>query len=77
MHRMPPRCLVVIFLEKLMAFSEFLHNTYTKAIILIKRFFGTPCMGPMNRRGSDVAAARHSMHPAITFLARNSYFQQM
>jgi hypothetical protein len=36
-------CRSVICLERLIAFSEFLHITYTKTTTLIKGSFGIPC----------------------------------
>jgi hypothetical protein len=44
-------------LERLIAFSKFLHITYTKTTTFIKGPFGTR-VGPMNQRGNDAAAAR-------------------
>jgi hypothetical protein len=35
--------LLLLLLERLIAFSEFLHIAYTKTTILIKKSFGTPC----------------------------------
>jgi hypothetical protein len=48
---------LLFFLERLIAFSEFLDITYTKTTILIGR--SGPRVGPMNQRGSGAAAARH------------------
>jgi hypothetical protein len=71
------QCRTVIFLERLIAFSEFLHITYTKTTILIKRSFGTPCgFHELTRqqRGSGAAAALHSVHPALRFHSGNLRF---
>jgi hypothetical protein len=59
---MPHRCL--FFLEGLIAFSEFLHITYKKTTILIERLLGTH-ESMRQRRGSGLAATRHSVHPAL------------
>jgi hypothetical protein len=53
----------LFFRERLIAFSELLHISYTKTTILIKGpfGFGTPCgslESTQQRRGSDAAALR-------------------
>jgi hypothetical protein len=76
-----PHCFVavfIIFIERFITFSEFLHIIYTKTTTLIKGPFETPCGFHelmRQRRGNDAAAvrqwrdsgaatARHSVHPA-------------
>jgi hypothetical protein len=72
MHGMPRRCRRVnaaplFILEQSIEFLEVLHITYSKTT-LIKGPFGTSCGShetTRQRRGSGVAAARHSVHQAL------------
>jgi hypothetical protein len=69
MHRMSGRCCVFISLERLIAFSKFLHITsFKKQQFWLRGPFG-PRVGPMNRCGNDAAAVWQSRGSGAVFCA--------